>query len=340
MGSYRRGSVASGAVLLVSVALGAGPGAIAQESTAQDACVVLTPDEVGPILGGDVFGEGGSDDLTAWCDWWPSDESSVAHASVTWEGGTLAEVIESLGGDGVELTIGGYPAFYSAIFRQLVIGLDDGVLALTLELEDPDADLRPGLSSLGELAVGRAASLPDVASIDEGDDGSPDGSVTDTGEEDGAGPPADFARDAELEGMFPRTVGGSPVTAVAAIGADAFAQGFPPELVARFEDALAEQGKTIADVSLGYGPTASLTQPIIAFRVAGGDASALASLYLEWAAEQFGFEFERSDGQVAGRDVTLYATDFSTTYLYPNGDVTWIVSAADPFLTEIFEQLP
>ena len=47
-----------------------------------------------------------------------------------------------------------------------------------------------------------------------------------------------------------------------------------------------------------------------------------------------------SPGQVAGKDVTKITSESSTSYVYPQGDVIWLVVAEEPLLTQIFEALP
>ena len=44
--------------------------------------------------------------------------------------------------------------------------------------------------------------------------------------------------------------------------------------------------------------------------------------------------------QIAGKDVTAVTIGEQVTYVYPHNDILWVVNAADPDLTEIFQKLP
>ena len=142
--------------------------------------------------------------------------------------------------------------------------------------------------------------------------------------------------DPALEAQFPDSVSGEPL-AVEWRSGRAFIDGLPEGVAALAEGLVAEQGKTLDDVTVA---NASSTEgSIVAVRLAGGDAMAffgplLAGMftgdpYAEWTSIQ-----------VAGKDVLTISFAPGTMYLYPQGEVVWGVSAEEPALTEIFTALP
>ena len=112
-----------------------------------------------------------------------------------------------------------------------------------------DGDVEAALTELGELAVSRSASLP---------------------------PPPQSERvlteaDVALEAQFPDAVSGEPL-AIEWLSGPAFVAGLPEGVAALAEGLVAEQGKTLDDVTVA---SASSTQgSILAMRLAGGDALA------------------------------------------------------------------
>ena len=96
------------------------------------------------------------------------------------------------------------------------------------------------------------------------------------------------------------------------------------------EAMLAEQGKTLDDVSVAFGSAGQ--DAIIAIRLAGGDPSASATLLIEGVSGMEGIE--PVPGQVAGKDVLIASAGEQTWHVYPQGEVVWVVAAQEPTLTE------
>lgn len=181
------------------------------------------------------------------------------------------------------------------------------------------------LTSLGALALPRLASLPQP-------------------EETAEVPDQTFLPDADLEALFPTEIGGTQLTIESRRGSDAFQDSDIPQEIL---DALATQGKTLDDMSVasGYAFNADGTFVLItAIRVMGGDAAAFAdtfvSVFNDGAAPA-----EQTQTQLSGKDVTVVrpttdSTDDQLQYVYPKDDVVWVVSAAEPALSEAFSKLP
>ena len=157
--------------------------------------------------------------------------------------------------------------------------------------------------------------------------------------------------ESEFAGVFPTELGGLPWEQVTiSIGAQNIEDSGDEE-VAQFQRLVEALGATIEDVSTANASRfdADLTEFSIvsAFKVAGVDAQRLFEALLP----EFVADLEEpvlEDGQVAGKDVVI-AYDATTEgffgeaqplYLYASGDIVWIVSAAEPLLTEAFEKLP
>jgi hypothetical protein len=89
-------------------------------------------------------------------------------------------------------------------------------------------------------------------------------------------------------------------------------------------------------VTFASGSTADFSTFIYAFRIAGADATKYSSLLLA----AMDPESRSAPGQVAGKDVTVVTADAGTQYVYPRNDVIWVVTAAEPALSEVFAALP
>jgi hypothetical protein len=143
--------------------------------------------------------------------------------------------------------------------------------------------------------------------------------------------------DVELEALFHATIGGQPLAVQSMAGAGLFAESAPDQ-VAKAQEVLAAQGKTIEDVSVANATLADPQVQILAIRVAGGDAKALTSLVIGMMSGLV--TFEEAPGEVAGKAVTVLTNGSQSLYMYGIGDVTWLVFAQEPALTEIFNALP
>lgn len=187
-------------------------------------------------------------------------------------------------------------------------------------------DKLAALTDLGAIAVPRMAGIPQPIETE--------GPVE-----------ATFTPDNELEALFPSEIGGRALEVDSFQGAEAFADSDVPQAIL---DALAVQGKTLDDVSIATGysfdPSTMELIGITAIQVAGGDMGSIADAFLQ----VFNGDTppaEQTPGQVGGKDVTVVrptaeSTDDELQYVYPHGDVLWVVAATEPALSEVFSKLP
>ena len=153
------------------------------------------------------------------------------------------------------------------------------------------------------------------------------------------------ATDAELEAMFPAEIAGEAVT-VESMRGDGLAAQVPQDQVDAINQALAPQGKTINDMSVGNASLSDTT--IRAFRVRGADATALVpallGLYMGSVSD-----VHQATVTVAGQPVIRVtggpladADDPAQQrlYVYPRNDVVWLVIGYEPKLSEIIGKLP
>jgi hypothetical protein len=111
-----------------------------------------------------------------------------------------------------------------------------------------------------------------------------------------------------------------------------------PETSARIEELLAANGLAVSDIAIGFGTSPDLDGSITAIRFPGANAMDFLDIMISsTTATQGG---EPSPAQVAGKDVTKITSESQTSYVYPQGDVIWLVVAEEPLLSQIFEALP
>ena len=286
--------------------------AVAPAAQAQDGfCALLTEAEVGQAFGDPVVAEPSFDGCT-----WSSDDAEgfFAFVSAYWDSLPMAERQASTT-TGQPLTVGGHEAFYEPDFYTLYVQLDQGVLAISGRVEQGDS-LAP-LRQLGEVAVGRAAQLPAPATPE---------------------PAPSFKADEELAGLFPESVGGQPLQVQTASGEDIFLQSEDTEALQQIEELLVANGLTPSDLSIGIGYPADMSSSVSALRFPGVEASAFVDGVITSIGG--GEAAERSDAQIAGKDVIKLTIGELVQYLYPKDEVIWAVTAQEPTLTEIFEALP
>ena len=147
-----------------------------------------------------------------------------------------------------------------------------------------------------------------------------------------------FTSDKDLEGMFPDSVGGQPLTVQSMSGADFMSMGSSSQDV---QTALSQLGKTPADLSVGFGGNTSVT--IFAFRLKGVPADQFLGKYLSSTATGSTV----TDASFGGKSVKQVATGGQVSvYIYLAGDVLWTVGSAgtgapsDALLNEAFSKLP
>jgi hypothetical protein len=306
-------------------------------------CGILTPDEVSTALGVTLtVGTSSETDCS-----WDSDYQTVGLSLIGSRDVLDLDLdIEEVFTDGHALQVDGHDAWYTPDGLALFVDVGDG-LVFTLELFGDPAeglDYEAALSGLATLALPRLASVP-------------------VPPEPTDGPEPSIAVDTVLQGLMPQSVGGTPIVVVDAYaGGDLVADTDPddPELTAIIDglrSALGAQGKTVDDLSIAvaFYATDTSSGTLTAVRVAGGDAAgaqdALLALLLPMLDPQ------RAPGTIGGKQVTVVTDGPPVTgspdpsadpfelpsppaYVYPSGEVLWIVSADEPELTELFAELP
>jgi hypothetical protein len=304
-------------------------------------CAILTTDEVSTAMGEAltlVQGEGASCQFDA--DYEAGRFMSL-FTSVA-EDTTIADVVsflcptgtpapgESPEPCGVEVAVGDSVGSYipEGFGTMLYVDAGDGDLLAVQLVGDPveGHDRLAALTHLGALALPRMAGIPQPV------------------ETEGPAEPT-FTPDNDLEALFPSEIGGRPLDIESFQGADAFADTDVPQAIL---DALAAQGKTLDDVSIatGYSFDSSTMELIMitAIQVAGGDMGSIADAFVQ----VFNGDTppaEQTPAQVSGKDVTVIrptaeSTDDQLQYVYPHGDVLWVVAATEPALSEVFSKLP
>jgi hypothetical protein len=316
----------------------------AQGATGQSGsfCSILTSEEVAAAIGAPPTQVSGTDTS---CEWAPDAPVDIFKLGATYRVASIDGSGDRVS-SGTELEVAGNDAYFSDYLTQLSIDLPEGgSLALWLSasqraLETKLEDLKAMLTGLGVTVLPRLAGLslptplapPTAAPL-----GSP-------------APQPSLFPDTELEAMFPAELAGETVSAQSVRGDVLAAQVDPsnPDQQAGLDainQALGDQGKALTDVS--FASATGNFGSIIAVRVRGGDAEAVATAVLG----MFGSlsDEHQTPATVGGKEVTHLtsgppAATFDPSqrgyYRYANGDVVWVVNASEPALTEVFEKLP
>jgi hypothetical protein len=146
-----------------------------------------------------------------------------------------------------------------------------------------------------------------------------------------------FTSDAELEAMFPKDLGGQPITVLSMTGSDFFGSGMAGNEIG---PALQQLGKSPSDLSVAVGGTAEIS--VIAFRIKGVPADQFLNAYTATAGGTNGATI--TDASFGGKAVKKVTTAGQPgAYLYLKGDVIWTVGGnapTDALLTEAFSKLP
>ena len=244
---------------------------------------------------------------------WASDDQDGGYAYVEagWDYLSFEETAELWSG-GTSLTVGGRPAYAASEYDMLWVQLDHGLLRVVLDTT-ADVDWQAAVEGLAELIVSRAGTLPPLA----------------TAEPVPTSPPVSHA-DPDLEARFPVTIAGQPIIVQSMPGSQVFSS----DSAAAFLAQLAADGKTLDDVSVAtsFSPSGL----IYGIRIKGGDATKYAPLLLA----SLDTSAQQTPGKVSGKDVTVSTTPTGTQYFYPRNDVIWVVTAAEPALSEVFAALP
>jgi hypothetical protein len=312
------------------------------EGTPTVFCSILTADEASSAIGVPLTVGSSSDTDCSWDSDFQTSDISLLGAR---DQGDLELDAKEVFPEGHALTVGGQDAWYSPDGLALFVDVGNGLM-FSLELfgTPPDGlDLEKTLSDLATIALPRLATVPvPPEPTDE--------------------PQPSYLGDPVLQALIPQSVGDAPVVVDVYSGSDLVADTDPTDPDAQqnikdLQDVLSAHGKTIDDVSFanGYFATESAYGELFAVRVAGADITTfedeLIALVLPMDDPQ------RQTGTVAGKQVTIItdgplptgspdpsADPFDLpappSYVYPSGEVLWIVSADEPQLTQLFQLLP
>jgi hypothetical protein len=280
---------------------------LAQESdeTGQALCEALSSEDLSELLGGRYQAEPGFE----YCSW---NLASPYNISASWQTGTL-EDSKQYWTPGKDVTVGGRPGWLAAGLGTLLIQLDNGIVVVSVPTVESDIEVVEAMfMQLGERFAASAASLA------------------------GPSPTPDLfgQADPDLVALFPPTVGFQPLIATSMSGEVLLMSG--EERLQPLVDALAAQGLAITDLSLAYASSADFATNVQAIRVKGGDVGALAPILVELFAQGA----VPSEGEVAGKPVTVLTTSAGTQYIYASGEVVWLVAASEPALSEVIAALP
>lgn len=273
-------------------------------------CAILTGAEVSAEVGADVGPIRGDERSCNYA----STQSNVFTSLHVANGGTLMDLARSTHSDGEDAMVADQPAWISAsgFSNLLYIDRGDGDTLSFQLISPPDAvDPAAALVALGELAFPRLATL--------------------------ATPTPVVQADPELAGLFPTAVGDTPFP-VQTFGGETMTSNSDPEALAKFEELLASNGKSFADVTGGFGLLAEPPVSISAMRIRGADITPFMELLLGMAAQEAGVT--PTPVQVAGKDMQTALLNGQQQYVYPKGEVMWLVVAEEPLLTEVFQKLP
>ncbi len=146
-----------------------------------------------------------------------------------------------------------------------------------------------------------------------------------------------FTADAELEAMFPTSLGGETLQVLSMKGTDFMGSGAAGTEIA---PVLQQLGKSPADLSVAFGGTMNIS--VFAFRVQGVPADQFLSAYTQSAQSAQGSTI--TDTSFGGKSAKkVVATGQDAVYLYLHGDVVWTVGGTgltDALLNEAFSKLP
>jgi hypothetical protein len=300
-------------------------------------CGVLTDDEVSAALGASLTVSDGTDYDCSW-----GSSTSDAYLIVTRDAGDLDLDAREAFPDGVAVDFDGKPGWYSPESLVVFVDVGDGLLFTAEYFGTPpdDLDLQAALTGLAATAVPRLATIP--VPTEE--------------------PEPTLETDPVLEALIPTQVGEAE-TSIDFYTADDLVAYTDPEDPAMqgYLNVLATivgaHGKTLADVSFADADfsTDSAYGILTAVRVAGADVAAFADALAD---NELQLEDPRRSPAVIGGHQVTVVTDgppasespepsaadgdepLPPSYLYPSGEVLFIVSADEPQLTQLFELLP
>lgn len=302
-------------------------------------CGVLSAEEASAALGVTLT-VGSSSDTD--CSWDSDFVTSGISLLVARDMGDFELDAQEVFPDGSLVDVSGQQAWYTPEGLALFVDLGDGMM-FTIELFGTPADgldVQAALTGLAVLALPRLAEIPAPTEM----------------------PEPSSEGDLVLQALIPAAVGDAEMVVDVYTARDLMSDLDPddPDAASSITDLqtlVAAHGKGIDDVSFAnaYFATETAYGDLFAIRVAGADVASfqdeLVDLVLQPADPQ------RAPATIAGKAVTVvtdgppasanpdpsadpFDLPVPPSYVYPAGDVLFIVSADEPQLTQLFELLP
>jgi hypothetical protein len=157
--------------------------------------------------------------------------------------------------------------------------------------------------------------------------------------------PADDATSGGVAELVPSSLGGEELTVQTIQGSSGGGFNDPKSRTYKALTAgLESQGKSKDDITIAAAGDANGTIGILGIEVDGADASAFVDFAIETILAGLpSRKHETEPVEVAGKAVTLLRPQQSmgrVFYIYPQGDIVWVVGAPDELLEEAFAALP
>jgi hypothetical protein len=303
-------------------------------------CSVLSDGEASDALGVSLTI---ADSTDYFCSWYADFVTSDLAVFISRDVGDLELDAQAVFPDGVALEADGAPAWYTDDVPALYVDIGAGLL-FTIELSGTPAegvDVRSALIDLASLALPRLAAVP----------------LPTEGVEPTEEPEPSWVGDPVLQGLIPAAVGDAEMVIDVFTARDLMAADPNDPGIAAIEDLVMAYGRTIDDVSIGdaYFEGERAYGDLLAIRVAGANVAdfqhELTDLILQL------LEPVRTPATIGGKEVTVvtdgprvlgspepsedpFALPLPPSYVYPSGEVLFIVSADEPELSRLFELLP
>lgn len=160
-----------------------------------------------------------------------------------------------------------------------------------------------------------------------------------------------IAPDTNLEALFPDTIGGNTLNVTSAQGEDVitqFASGDPDGFRTFISGLGASMDKVSAGMSFNIWPVPSTESEftgltIVALRIQGVPAATSLPAFIEFVKDDVGDQADVSQQNVAGKTVTAVVDPEdaeNSAFLYPSGDVVFLVGGTPNHVEEAFSKLP
>lgn len=162
-------------------------------------------------------------------------------------------------------------------------------------------------------------------------------------------PEQPVAGDPELEALFPATINDQPLDVRTQNGSELRSQ-IPEgdEFGQQIEGVLATLGRSFDDLSIGGGSVGAADDgvSVTGLRVKGADANAIATSLLPVL---LSFTDLQTHVETYGDKQIQVTTDGPDTpyvgvqdrfFVYPSGDVVWVIQGTDPWFSDLLAQLP